>query len=222
MNIVQEAFQQLYPERELKQRTSVKYSGKFKPFNANVKHSPIFLEFHLSRDWKTVSREIRIGLIQSLLVKIFKGQPNTGYQDLYISFIKNLSKYSKVTESDPILTYSFRRVNERYFNGLMDRPNLVWGKNSTSKLGSYEYQTNTISVSTIFKQGSDELLDYIMYHELLHKKHKFYSKSGRSYHHTTAFKHEEKKFENLPIVEKELKNLCRKSKIKTIFFKKWI
>jgi hypothetical protein len=220
MNIIKQAFQELYPGKELGKEVSIKYSGKFKPYNANVKHSPIKLQFNLSREWKNVSREVRIGLIQSLLVKIYKGKPNTGYRDLYESFIKNLSNYAPKTRSDPLLEASFNRINEKYFYGLIEQSNLVWGNNSTSKLGSYEYQTDTITISSIFKENP-ELIDYIMYHEVLHKKHKFYTKSGRSYHHTSKFKKAEKEFENHEQIEKKLKNLCTKTKTKHSFFSNW-
>ena len=141
---------------------------------------------------------------------------------VYESFIKNLSKYAKKTKSDPLLEESFNRVNEKYLNGALDRPNLVFGSTSSTKLGSYEYQTDTIIVSSIFKNADIALLDYIMYHEMLHKKHRFYTKNGRSYHHTGKFKIEEKKFENLPQIEKELKILCRKAKIRQNFFFRWL
>ena len=220
MNIIQQAFQELYPCKELTHKVSINYSGRFKPYNANVKHGPYFLHFYLSKEWRTVSREIQIGLIQSLLVKIFKGKPNTGYRDLYNSFIKNLSKYAKKTKSDPTLEEAFTRVNERYFNGLLDKPNLTWGQSSTSKLGSYEYQTDTISISSIFQLSNKDLLDYIMYHEMLHKKHKFHStKTGRSYHHTKKFKQDEKEFDNHQFIEKELKKLCRNCKRRNFFRK---
>lgn len=219
MNLINQAFQELYPGQELNKAIQIKYSGKFKPYNANVRYTNEFIHFNLSKEWKTVSKEIQIGLIQSLMVKIFKGQPNTGYRDLYESFIKNLSKYTTATKVDPTLQQSFERVNNQYFDSLMDLPNLEWGSASTSKLGSYEYQTNTISISTIFQDSEEEILDYIMYHEMLHKKFQFKSSNrGRSLHHSNEFKKAEKQFQNVHKVESNLKALLRKSKIKGSFF----
>lgn len=212
MHIIRQAFDELYPDRELDRDVNIKYSGKFKPYNANIRYSHNRLQVNLSREWKEVSREIKIGLIQSLLVKIFKGKPNTGYRDLYDSFIKNLSRYAPKTRSDPFLEESFQRVNNRYFFGMLDKPNLVWGSNSLSKLGSYEYQSDTINISKIFQRSDPDLLDYIMYHEMLHKKHRYYTKSGRNYHHTTKFRSEEKKFENQEEIERKLKSFCRISR----------
>lgn len=220
MDSVDYAFKELYPEKELDREIRIRYSGKFKPYNANVRYSSSFIEFNLSREWKEVSKEIRIGLIQSLLVRIFKGKPNTGYRDLYESFIKNLSRYTVATKSDPVLEGSFQRVNEEYFDSMMDIPNLEWGSASTTKLGHYCYQTNTISISSIFRNSSDYLLDYIMYHEMLHKKLQFRSSSatGRSLHHSAEFRKAEKQFRQIKEAEAELKLICRKAKFKKSFF----
>jgi hypothetical protein len=221
MTLVHEAFNEIYPGRELDKQAVIKYSGKFKPYNANVRYNSEMITFNLSKEWRKVSAEIKKGLFQSLLIKIYKGMPNTGYVDMYHSFVKNLSNYSAATKSEPALAESFDRVNSRYFNGLMDKPNLVWGSFSTSRLGSYEYQSNTIKISTIFQLGKNHLLDYIMYHELLHKKLKFHSKSGRSFHHTTLFRNAEKKFENQEQTENELRQFCRKARPKGFIFGNW-
>ena len=45
----------------------------------------------------------------------------------------------------------------------MQTPNLVWGKNSFRKLGSYEYGSDTITISKIFLESDKSLLDYVMY-----------------------------------------------------------
>jgi hypothetical protein len=224
MNIIQEAFQKLYPDKALNYSTSIKFSGKFKPYNANVQINRFskHLKFKLSKTWRGVSREIKIGLIQSLLLRLFKGSRKTLNLDLYDSFIKNLHIAIPKTKSDPILLDSFNRVNETYFSGLIEQPNLKWGSASTTKLGSYEYQTDTITISSLFKSTEQELLDYIIYHELLHKKHKFKtSNTGKSMHHTNQFKKDEKQFKNQAEIEEKLKKLCRKTKIKRAFFPNW-
>ena len=223
MNLIQEAFQKLYSDKQLNYSVSIKYSGRFKPYNANVQINKFtrHLQFNLSKKWREVSREIKIGLIQSLLIKIFKQKASTINIDLYSSFIKNLHIAIPKTSSDPILLDSFNRVNHSYFFNLIEQPNLKWGSVSATKLGSYEYQTDTITISSLFKETEQELLDYIIYHELLHKKHKFKTSGTRSYHHTAKFKKDEKQFKNSEEIEKKLKNLCRKIKIKRVFFPNW-
>lgn len=212
-SLIKEAFQELYPDKELKYSISLKYSRKFKPYNANVKRYGNNLVFSLSRNWKTISKEIQIGLIQELMVKILKDKTKkTMNMELYNSFLKNVHIAIPKTKTDEILEGSFNRVNDSYFNGMIDIPNLEWGNESTSKLGSYEYGSDTITISTIFKNEPLEFLDYVMYHEMLHKKFKFENKNGRNLHHSNEFKKMEAKFENRDMIEKNISRIARKHK----------
>jgi hypothetical protein len=133
--------------------------------------------------------------------------------ELYESFMKSLSKYAKKHTHDPILEESFHRVNERFFSGMMDKPNLIWASESLAKLGSYEYGSDTILISTVFQNlNTDDIkfLDYVIYHELLHKKHSFNVKNGRHHSHTTIFRQDEAKFGHN--MEEELSKFLRKKK----------
>lgn len=220
MDLIEESFKRLYPNKELNYKISVKYSGRFKPYNANVQYNKLIkhLKFNFSKKWRNTNKEIVIGLIQSLLIKIFKDKRTTINIDLYNNFIKNLHISIPKRQADPLLLESFNRVNNEYFYGFLEQPNLVWGNNSIAKLGSYEYQTDKVTISSIFKKAPEIFLDYVMYHELLHKKHKFKAKGSRNYHHTSTFKKAEKEFKNSVQIEKELKKFCKKARIKRIFF----
>jgi len=208
--LIKEAFQQLYPEKELKYSVSIKYSRKFKPYNANVKRHGNNLMFNFSRDWKRISKEIQIGLVQELATKILKDKRRTMNMELYNLFMKNVHLAVPKTKTDDILEASFERVNEVYFNGMVDKPNLKWGDESVSRLGSYEYGSDMITISAIFKNEKPELLDYVMYHEMLHKKFKFQSRNGRNVHHSSEFRKMESKFENRDLMEKEVSRIARK------------
>ena len=214
MQLIKEAFEKLYPDKEFNYSVKVKYSARFKPYNANVRHYKNNFEFSLSRQWRHISKDIVIGLIQTLLLKIFNDKKQTINIDLYNSFIRNLHISIPKQKSDPILESSFNRVNKKYFYNLIEISNLEWGSNSKRKLGSYDYHTDTISISRIFLDAEPELLDYIIYHEMLHKKIKFKNKANRSYHHTREFREKEKEFNNHKEMEKKIKDLIRKSKSK--------
>jgi len=210
MNIAEEAFMELYPQKKLDYAISVKYSRQFKPYNANVRKYGNNLMFHLSKDWRKISKEIQIGLIQELLAKILKDKRKTMNMELYNMFLKNVHIAVPKTKTDSILEASFNRNNEMFFNGMLDMPNLQWGNDSTSKLGCYEYGSDAITISTIFKYADPILLDYVMYHEMLHKKFKFESKNGRTLHHSPEFKRMESKFPNHEQMEKEISKLARR------------
>ena len=211
-SLIKEAFQQLYPEKELKYFVSLKYSRKFKPYNANVKLHGNSLIFNLSKEWKKISKEIQIGLIQELMTKILHDRKKTMNIELYNLFMKNVHIAVPKTKTDVILEESFDRINDAYFNGMLDKPNFQWGNASTSKLGSYEYGSDTITISAIFKDEKQELLDYVMYHEMLHKKFKFQNKNGRNFHHSNEFRKMEAKFADRDLIEKEISRLARKHK----------
>ena len=102
----------------------------------------------------------------------------------------------------------FNKLNEEYFNGLLDRPNLVFGQNSTTVLGNYNYSTDTVTISTILRDETD-LLDFVVYHELLHKKHGFKHSGTRGQYHTPAFKRDEKLF-RVKDIEKKLEKFVAK------------
>lgn len=217
MKLVEKAFVDLFPNKNLEEYTfKIKYTDKFRPYNANVRYTKNSLQFNLSRKWKGVSKEIQMGLIQGLMLRVFKEKSRTMNIDLYNSFMKNLHISVPKINTDPVLEESFNSVNEKYFFGLIERPNLTW-HDSMRRLGSYEYGTDTISISKVLNPDK-ELLDYVMYHEALHKKHKFHSKNGITRHHTKDFKIMEKKFENSGEMEEKIKNLVRTRRKRFVWF----
>ncbi|MFH1211864.1 MAG: hypothetical protein V1659_02955 [Candidatus Woesearchaeota archaeon] len=215
-SLAQKAFAELFPGRNEEREIILKYSGKLKDYNALMRYSHGFIEFTLSNKWLDVSDEIQFGLVQSLLLRLFKEKKETFYIDLYNKFLKKVPSYSIPTKSDPVLEQSFVRVNEQYFSGMLEKTNLVWGGESFSKLGSYEYGSDTIIISSIFRSDY-ELLDYVMYHEMLHKKHSFQVKNGKGRYHTADFRTDEHKWHDSD-VEKKLERFLKKEKFKSLFF----
>jgi hypothetical protein len=208
--LARQAYEGLFPGKELDYSVSISYSGKFGDYNANVKYRKAgfgrgWMRFGLSSMWIDVSDEIKIGLFQSLMQKIFGAKNDTLNIDLYNKFLKNAHISAPKTETDPVLGESFDRVNERYFYGMLEKPNLKWNR-SGSLLGKYEYGSDTITITRLLEEDY-ELLDYVMYHEMLHKKHKFEAKHGRTTHHSRVFRRDEKAYPNSALMEQRLKRL---------------
>ena len=207
MDLVREAFNALFPERPYVYQVDVKYSGKFKGYNASISMNRLQrrLTLKLSRNWRGVSRDIQLGLVQHLLCRLFKERKRSMHMDLYAYFMKAVPNTVAKTKSHPVLEESFKRVNTMLFNGFMDQPNLVIGQ-GTTKLGHYDLGTDTVSISNTL-MDHPELLDYVMYHELLHKKHQFSGTGRRHTYHSAAFKRDEQKFPRAQQLEKELSRL---------------
>jgi len=212
--LIENCFRYLYPDKRWIYTEEIKYSGKFKGFNGNIRKTGKHIQVSLGRDWEDTTEEIKMGIIQVLLNKLFKTNIDTVNIDLYNIFLKNAHIGVRKTKIDPELKESFQRVDDIYLNGLVELPNLIWGNDNTSKLGSYDFGTDTIMISNIFnnEETPRKFIDLVMYHEMLHKKHKFKSSGKRSAYHTKEFKADERKFKDFDAVEHELKLFLRKKK----------
>ncbi|MBN2567632.1 M48 family metallopeptidase [Candidatus Woesearchaeota archaeon] len=218
MDLIEESFRELYPDREWRYVSQLKYSGKFSAYNGNIRQRYDRITVSLSRKWKGISPEMQKGIIQELLQKLFGGKKKeTLAIDLYHRFLKHAHLGAEQKHWDETLAESFERVNERYFDGMMDIANLRWGGASASRFGTYEYGSDTITISETL--GDDpELVDYVMYHEMLHKKHKYTHSRGRSLHHSAAFRRDEKAYPNQAQLERRLSRLATRRHLRRTFF----
>lgn len=104
----------------------------------------------------------------------------------------------------------FESLNQRFFHGLMGRPQLTWSEHKAKRLlGHYDAAHNTIMVSRVFdrRQTPRYAIEYLMYHEMLHLRHPVKAKNGRRCVHSREFQAEEKLFPELESAQKYLKNL---------------
>ena len=95
------------------------------------------------------------------------------------------------------LNAAFDRVNAAYFSGQMHRPRLVWSRTRTTrKLGHYDQAQDSMMVSiTLDAPGvPDYVVDFVVYHELLHKSLGTKVVNGRRRAHTSAFRKAERGF----------------------------
>ncbi len=212
MNLIEESFQRLFPEKEFPYQAEMEYNRRLADFNANIRLEPRKIKVNLNLQWKDIDREIKIGLIQHLLLRIFKKRAHTTNIELYNNFIKNIPILTPKTKSDPLLAVSFDRVNHHLLSNSVEKTNLTWGTDSFRKLASYNFHTDTITVSTLFTEARTEVLDYLMYHEMLHKFHKFKHNQGRSSFHTSAFREDEQRYPEHQSIEKEIENIIRRKK----------
>lgn len=206
--MIHEAYSEFFGE-ESKRELFIDY-GRLRGYNARIRMTPYRIEVQASKQWAEVSPEIQKGLVQMLFARLFKVKKKTINMDLYHNFIRSLPKVVRKTHTHPVLEESFKRVNEQFFGGLMQQPNLRLGK-GINRLGTYEYATDTIKV-TEYLLEHPHLMDYVMYHEMLHKKHQYKEGVQRTQHHSAQFREDEAKFPNAEKLEQELQKLARKQK----------
>ncbi len=91
----------------------------------------------------------------------------------------------------------FEKLNREHFLGLLGRPQLSWSRaTSRTALGHYDSAHNAIIISKIFDRPGTPpfLVEYILYHEMLHLKHPVVSRRGQRCVHSALFRAEERRF----------------------------
>jgi hypothetical protein len=104
----------------------------------------------------------------------------------------------------------FEDLNHRFFHGLMARPRMSWSQTKTRRiLGHYDPAHNAIVISRIFDHPAMPryVLEYIVYHEMLHLKHPVKLRGSRRCVHSPEFQAEEKLFPGVADANAFLKRL---------------
>jgi predicted metal-dependent hydrolase len=151
-------------------------------------------------------------LAHILVGKLFKQRPKVEHETLYRQFIyqpqilraSDLARQRrgrKQLSGSVGRTYNldriFTQLNRRYFDNDLYKPNLSWSMRRTKRiLGHHDAVHDAIIISRSLDLASvpDYVVEYVMYHEMLHVKHKPRLVNGRRLFHTPAFRAEEKRF----------------------------
>ncbi|HEY8460153.1 MAG TPA: hypothetical protein VIM99_07215 [Blastocatellia bacterium] len=159
-------------------------------------------------------------LLQSSL-----GQPSSAGEQLYREFAASDDFNESLLELESFaapppppsrgrahdLNEIFSRVNNDYFGGLMPKPVLSWNRTLTArKFGHYQPSRDAIMISITLDDPEVPALalDFVMYHELLHKKHGTMTVNGRRLSHSPAFRAEEKRFVQYHEAERLIQELA--------------
>ncbi len=104
----------------------------------------------------------------------------------------------------------FEELNSRFFHGLMARPRMSWSMRKTRRiLGHYDPAHNAIIISRIFDHPAMPryVVDYIVYHEMLHLKYPVRLRGSRRCVHSKEFQQEERLFPRVADANAFLKRL---------------
>ena len=104
----------------------------------------------------------------------------------------------------------FEDLNRRFFHGLLGRPQLTWSRDhARNRLGHYDPAHNAIVISRIFDHPRVPryVVEYIVFHEMLHLKHPVKLHGSRRCVHSREFLNEETQFPELERAQTFLKIL---------------
>lgn len=187
--------------------------GEFYPY-ANVKHSirkrDGLIYIRVSDTFRDAPEEVLVSLGRMLMAKLNRKKVDERDRGLYLRYVSSgelQEKASKILAERKRrvrivrghyrdLNKSFERVNEEYFRSCVKKPVLTWSMRRAKRtLGKYDVERDIVFISRVLDslKVPEALLDFIMYHELLHKKHGI-GQGERRRIHTAAFRRDEKKF----------------------------
>lgn len=157
--------------------------------------------------------EVLKALIHILIARALRRKPASAWLDTFHHYIQRPEVEASHTQmrrtrsrkilSPPQGKYhdldcSFQRVNRRYFQESLAKPNLSWSPTrSRRQLGYHDASLNLIVVSRYLDRRivPEFMVDFIMYHELLHIAISPTIRQGKRIIHSTEFRRMERKFE---------------------------
>ena len=158
-------------------------------------------------------REVLFALACILVAKLYRLKASKAHQRVYKEHtldppILNASHAArrrrgyKLTSSSLGKAYDlaqmFSDLNSRYFAGALDRPLISWSPRPTRRLlGHHDHVHRTIIISRTLDNATVPRLvvEYVLYHEMLHIKHPARVVSGRTIYHGRAFRDDERLFD---------------------------
>jgi predicted metal-dependent hydrolase len=202
---------------QLKPRTPVpEIEAEFFPF-AGLTHTARYRERRLlirvSDLFVDAPQPVIQALAVILLAKLYRRQVSSDIHETYRRFVvgneiqerARLARTKRGRAPRPAaprgrwqnLEERFERLNAIYFAGTLERVCLTWSRTKSRRiLGRYDATHRTIFVSLLFDSQHipDFVLDYVLYHEMLHIKHPSRAENCRLVTHTPEFRAEEKRF----------------------------
>ena len=112
----------------------------------------------------------------------------------------------------------FARINADYFQDTIPKPTLTWSARQTYRiLGHHDATHDTIVISKSLddKQVPLYVVEFVVFHEMLHIFHPTELRSGRRYNHTPQFRRNEKKFAHFEQAENWIEQNARRLKAKS-------
>ena len=105
----------------------------------------------------------------------------------------------------------FEELNVLFFHGLLARPQMTWSRDrARNSLGHYDPAHNAIVISRVFDDPRIPryVVEYIVYHEMLHLKYPVRLRGSRRCVHPPDFQKEEKLFPRLQDANRFLKTMA--------------
>jgi predicted metal-dependent hydrolase len=215
--------------RELRPGTPIpEIAIRFCPFanvNSFIRMHAGRLELRLSDLIEQAPAPVIEALMYILIAKLYRKQIPPHYPSLYRRYLnrRDVRRTLEAARQERgrkliappkgevyDLEAMFEELNFQYFHGLMSRPKIGWSlRPSRATLGHYDPSHHAIVISRILDRPNvpKVVVEYVLYHEMLHLRHPVEHRGSRRCVHTREFKEAEKQFERLAEAKALLKKL---------------
>ncbi|MGV8025369.1 MAG: SprT-like domain-containing protein [Anaerolineaceae bacterium] len=147
------------------------------------------------------------------LTQLRKASRSPSYKQVMDAIWQHTAQSIRSTNGDFYdLQQLFQKINAEYFQNSLGQPRLCWSsRRATRRLGYYHPDTDTITLSCFLDQKTIPayVVEYVLYHEMLHKKLGLKEVNSYRLAHTTQFKQQERKFKQYSDAERFLKGFQR-------------
>jgi len=157
--------------------------------------------------------EIIYALARILIAKLYRVKVSSEHQRIYREYASSAEiraaseavrreRGYKLTTSPRGRAYDldemFTSLNARYFDGRLEKPRLSWSLRPTRRIfGHHDHVHGAIIISRTLDSPKVArfVVEYVLYHEMLHIKHPPKAASGRTIYHSSEFRADERRFE---------------------------
>jgi hypothetical protein len=194
-----------------------KFANSSSLFSVNSRKDPITLNINIC--FMNASTKVLDDIMKAIFRKDKKAQMrvklNAG-KDAFSHILIELAAIAMPASSSQgqhhNLGHSFQRVNQSYFNGELVEPALLWNRNiNTRRMGYWSPIRRAVVINILLDSAKVPLyvLDFVMFHELLHSV--LGSNAGKSkvYSHTAEFRQKERLFSHYQEAENFLKKIAQ-------------
>ena len=230
-NFYSEAFQIFNPKQKVPE-----IAVEFYPYvginnTIRVRDGKIFVR--LAELCQTAPLEFQKALAFILIAKLLRKKIPPSASQIYRAFIKTQEIQSKAKDNKrakgrKVITTSkgetydleeiFARINSIYFKNSIKKPTLTWSARKTFRiLGHHDSTHETIVISKTLddKRVPPYVVEFVVFHEMLHVHHPTEQRDGRHYNHTPQFRRDEKKFAHYETAESWIEQNAKSFKVKS-------
>ena len=179
---------------------------------------------------RDMPRPCHKGLAFILVGKLLRKKIPAGAREVYSAYSKSdairlRAADSKRTRGRKVVTTPqgsvydleeiFASLNRKYFGELIPKPVLTWSVRKTYRILGHHDATHdhiTISKSLDAYDVPRYVVEYVVFHEMLHIHHPTKHINGRRYNHTAEFRRDERKFAFYTQAENWIERNVRKLK----------